>query len=45
MPSRHATVANTNARVIPVVAIDLAPLSALVALVLVLVLIIPGGAG
>lgn len=45
MPSRNAIVAINTARVIPVRVIDLAQLSALVALVLVLVLIIPGGAG
>ena len=45
MPSHHARLAIKNARALPAVAIDLAQLSALVALVLVLVLIIPGGAG
>ena len=45
MPSHHAKQAIKNARALPVVVIDLAQLSALVALVLVLVLIIPGGAG
>ena len=45
MPSRNATFAISNVRALPVVAIDLVQLSALVALVLVLVLIIPGGAG
>ena len=45
MPIHSATFASNNVRALPVVAIGLVPLSALVALVLVLVLIIPGGAG
>ena len=45
MSSRTAAAAIKNVRALPVFAIDLAQLSALVALVLVLVLIIPGGAG
>ena len=45
MSSRTATLAIKNVRALPVVQVDLAQLSALVALVLVLVLIIPGGAG
>ena len=45
MSTRTAILASKNARALPVVAIDMVQLSALVALVLVLVLIIPGGAG